>query len=319
MAHEVPIPRQAQQAAEQDEIDQAAEQEALSQQGTPAEPVLDHVIEQPEEDEQPAPVAAAVPDQATLAPAPVAEEGEPVESLVDLKRRLLEAEHRNRTLQGMIHSQKPEAEEMAALKDRIAELENRPEEHVAPAEPGVAAHLRYLNKDEREAVDGEEGSLEVRMAKGMAEEGIEKVKREAAQEALKLTRRIDAIERRQEDDDSDSAVSGVMAQVEELMPGAIKINSDILWVDWLEGADPESATGATYGAKGQALMAIGDTKGIVDLMNKFLADVPEASDQIKAQIRPAKSSVVPTEGKPVKKQGIPESRAVAFYKAQRVG
>jgi hypothetical protein len=309
MGHDTFIPEAVRKQVEREEADLAAAKEAQKKRmekkvdTPPAEPVVDAPA-----DEVPVVAAPDVPpaDQATEPT------DTPVDELVELKRKLALAEQRNATLQGMIKAKNNQSDksalesvqaELAAIKEQIA---NR------PTEPSIPAKYKYLEDEEREVYGKEADSVEVRMARGIAEELVEK--RIAAERDARLASeaRLAALEKLNAEARGEAGESAVLDAAEAILPGAKEINRDILFIDWLNKKDPYNVRGASYNERGQAAMDRGDAHGVAELMREFLKDTPEADPRIAAQIMPSK--IKGTETAPVvKKPKVTQSEAVAFY------
>lgn len=234
------------------------------------------------------------------------------EKLIDLKRALAAANQRNSTLQGMIKSQKPGVEELQELRDKIKELEGK----VSKPEKNAPAYQKYLQDDEQRIYN--DGSVEVKMAKGITEEAIAKGNEESNRKMEELDKRIAQAESRTVEEKRNSETSILWNAIDEELPGAREIDNDPLFIDWLNKPDPQSISGATYGQRGSRLLDHGNVKGVASLMREFLAEEPNANPKVTRQVKPSRSkgSEVKTPEKP---PVVTKDEIKRFYNDQAMG
>jgi len=268
----------------------------------------------------------APPEEKPVVPDPVIPPVEPVadpvatpeDDPIELKRKLALAEQRNATLQGMIKAKGNQSDksayeslqaEMATMKEQIA---NR------STEPSVPDRLRHLEGEEREVYGKEADSVEVRMARGIAEGMVEKAVAAERNARLAQEERLAILERQSTEAQGEAGESAVLDAAETLLPGAKEINRDILFIAWLDKKDPHNVRGASYNDRGQDAMNRGDARGVVELMKDFLKDVPEANPRVAAQVMPSKVKGTETT-KVVAKPKVTQSEAAAFYRDKARG
>ena len=249
----------------------------------------------------------------TPAPTPQPPQGDVAKRLAELEAELAKERQRNESLQGLIKKQGPEmAETIRKLKAEIDDLKKANEK---PAEPPMDPRLKHLNEDERSLYKGEQESVEVRMARGIAEAEIEKER----QARKKLEERLAAIESTAVTAVRDNVTDKFMQEVEVLLPGATRINAEDSFDSWLDKPDPRSRNGGTYRDRGVFLMSRQDATGVADLMKEYLEGNPEVSAELMSQVKPVQSRIPesggPTKSKPV----VQESEIAAFYKDKATG
>jgi len=244
------------------------------------------------------------------------------ESVQDQLRRLKDLEEELpgtpfKTLKGKYDAEVPRLhEEKKVLEAQVAELRARLT--AAPLEPEVPPELSLLDPDEREAVSEEGDSIVLKQAKGVIS---------AAEK--KLLDRIEALEQRSTEtsnqrlsDERELRETQIMAKVEEALPGADMINKSPQFTQWLDQPDPNSMTGATYGARGADVLYRGDVKGIEAILREGAAAIGLKLDGVEdgeparvPPIKPAKQSASAPPSQTEKKM-VKESTVLKFFNDQ---
>ncbi|HET6455084.1 MAG TPA: hypothetical protein VFI02_11825 [Armatimonadota bacterium] len=257
-------------ADEQREADELAAEQARRAQETEPEPA-------PLEPEPPAvPGPEPVPvDHGPDAP-PVTGDVQTV-PLSDYQKLLDE----HRTLKGKYDVEVPRLSyQTRTLEKMLADARSTP---TIPTEPEVPAHLRNLTKEEREEWAEEQDNVQLRMARGVVETEVDKLRRERAT----LETRIADLESRNVQAESQNRIMPIWDKIEELSPGAKMIDKeDPGWAEFLGRSDPDSATGATYGETGKALLDLGKAKDVAALIDTYRATTDGVASRVVAQIKP---------------------------------
>jgi|GEM_PF-2599725 len=258
----------------------------------------------------PAPAPTVTP---TPSPAPVPAQGDVQTELLQMRRELAVERQRNQSLQGRIDALGPQtAEVVKELRTQNAMLLKRLEQPPAPAVP---AYQMYLKPEEREVyAPGNELPPEARMARGEIEQATAQIRAENAA----LLARLDRLEQGTQAERQDHQTMMVMQEVEKMQPGAIDLNSDPVFIDWLKNRDPRSRTGASYEMRGVSALERGDAHAIAELMKEFLGQGLVTDPRIAAQIKPELTTVTPAVKPPVK-ETVTVLEATMFFQDKALG
>jgi len=222
-----------------------------------------------------------------------------------------------KTLQGKYNKEVPTLHaELKALKQELAEFKGKA--NAVPVVQEVKPELSLLTPDEREALEDEEESIVLKQAKGVVS---------AAER--KLSERMEALEKQLAESSNqrlsakrEEQEAAIMAEVEALLPGANLINQSAVFTEWLNQPDPNSRTGATYGARGADVLFRGDIKGIEAILREGAEAIglklDGAVSKELARVPPIKpdrqgASVPSTKSKETM---VKQSEIEKFYKAQ---
>lgn len=277
----------------------------------PAEPVVEPAVKPTEKQVEPI----------TPEPDPKAKKVEtPVGLSVEEQLRKLQDEVSSqpfKTLQGKYNKEVPTLHaELKALKQELAEFKNKA--NTVPVVPEVKPELSLLSPEEREALDGEEESIVLKQAKGVMS---------AAER--KLSERMEALERQLAESSTQKLLAkreaqeaAIMAEVEQRLPGAKLINESAMFSEWLNLPDPNSRTGATYGARGADVLFRGDIKGIEAILREGaeaiglkLDDAGGGGPARTPPIKPDRQGASVPMTQP-KETMVKQSEIERFYKAQ---
>jgi len=299
-------------AAIPEAVKRQAEEDDRKEQAEIAARKVAEVAKPPEEILPPeAPVPATTLPPVAPAVEPVGVGGD-TNQLVQMQRDLALERQRNQTLQGRIDAIGPQSAELVReLREQNQALMKRLD---TPTGPVVPPHLAHLNPEEREVYANQELPPEVRMAQGEIEASAARFRAENA--ALK--ERLDRMEQGTTTDREDGRAMLVMQEVEKICPGAMAVNKDPVFIQWLNNQDHRSINGASYGDRGYAAMERGDSYAISELINEFLATGQITDPRITAQIKPELTTATPALKQSVK-ETVLLSEAEAFYNDKALG
>lgn len=307
-----------------DEFDakQAAKQVAAESTQAPEPPVEAPPIEEPVEAPVEKPVEPVAPtSEPGKEPEAKKKETEtlPAKTIEEQLRTLQDevSSQPFKTLQGKYNKEVPTLHaELKAMRQELADYKAKM--NTVPVVPEVRPELSLLSPEEREALEDEEESIVLKQAKGVVS---------AAER--KLLERIEALENQQSETSTQRLTSQreakeaeIMARVEQSLPGAKLINESAVFTEWLNQPDPNSMTGATYGARGADVLFRGDIKGIEAILRegaeaiglKLEGAVSNDSGRV-PPIKPGKQSAsVPSVE--TKQAMVTQSEILAFLKAQ---
>ncbi len=161
------------------------------------------------------------------------------------------------------------------LLDQVEQLAN------VPAEPNPEAYKKYLTEEEQADLDESYTNIQVKMARGIAEEIAEQRVGNLTGQIRDLKTTISELRSAQ----SDTASSAFWKDVDALAPGAAVANAsnDPGWVAFLGGVDPTSRL--TYREIGIAAINRSDAAAVANLFNLYLGTTG------KKEPRPPKKSV----------------------------
>lgn len=211
--------------------------------------------------------------------------------------------------------------EVPRFAARVKELEKENDElldqieqaaHV-PSELDPEAYKKYLTDEEQADLDENYAAIQVKMARGIAEEIVESRSQVVGAQVGELKQTITDLREAQ----NQVTQSTYWKDVDSLSPGAAKANAtdDPEWVAFLGGVDPTSRL--TYREIGIAAVNRGDTEVVAHLFDLYKGSVgtdPEASRQrVIAQVKPDTAPSAPnTQSRPTG-PFINESEIKRFY------
>jgi len=284
---------------------------AVKQANEAADAAMESFVKQ----QQDGSTSATTLDDATKAPVdqtPAAPETEPKAE----KPREPDFRHMYQTLKGKYNAEVPRLQnQLNELQAQMTQvLTNRPtQESAAVVEaPKGPGHSRYLKKEELEQYGDEILDMQARMAKGVAEDVVEREVANRVAPIIDNMGRLDALE----DQVQSSADARFWSLVESQVPGARNINdSDPLWFEFLDAIEP--GTGLQYRQIGETAYNKGDSGRMVRLMQVFLGSSEgeaSATPVAKPPVKPGK--VADKNATPPVVQSKPrirESEIQAFY------
>ena len=241
--------------------------------------------------------AVQTPNQPASAE-PVAEGDDRVDRQV-----YLDILHRYKTAQGMFGNLKAK---ISALEQEIADLKaNRTQGAGQGASAGSDAkpHLKLLTEEERNDFGDHVLDVNARVAQGVVDNALAKIKADAAREAQRTT----------EEETTKAAADVFWTAVEAEFPGAMKIDAeDPRWWQFMSEA-VEPVSGQLYGELAQNAARRGNVSSLVRILEAFVESVGGRmiSGAVSGKLKPRMSRsapVTPTEGRVV-----PESEIRAFY------
>jgi len=307
--------------------DEAAEAALTALEAARSQDVLDDGVQTPEEPEQPQSAAtrdtlldnaeqqAALPAGDPNAPSasePVSKpgEGETVSTAEfdKLKSRL-------DVLLGKYNSEVPRfAARVKELEHENDELLDKLEQAAkVPPELNPDAYKKYLTEEERGDLDENYANIQVKMARGIAEEIAETRAQAVGAQVNELKQTIAELRTAQ----AQATQSSFWKDVDALSPGAAAANAsdDPEWVAFLGGVDQTSRL--TYREIGMAAVNRGDAEAVANLFNLFKSTVgvdPEAArSRVRAQVKPGTAPSAPrTQSRPAGPV-INESEIKRFY------
>jgi len=296
-----------------------AAEEAQSTQEPPAdpkpvEPVVEPIVE-PVEPVIPTPEPGAEP----VARKEVKKDT-PTAKTIEEQLRTLQDEVSSqpfKTLQGKYNKEVPTLHaQIKELKQELADTKAKA--NAAPVVPEVRPELSLLSAEEREAVEDEEESLVLKQARGVV----------SATER-KLSERIEALEGQISESSNqrlsakrEAQEAAIMAEVEEKLPGAKLINESAVFTEWLNQTDPNSRTGASYGARGSDALFRGDIRAIEAILREGalaiglkLEDTVSEDPARVPPIKPGRQGASAPTVQP-KETMVTQSEILSFLKAQ---
>ena len=184
--------------------------------------------------------------------------------------------------------------EVPRFAARVKELEHENDELLdkieqaaqVPAELNPDAYKKYLTEEEQADLDDGYAAIQVKMARGIAEEIVESRTQAVGTQVTELKQTISDLRSAQ----SQATQSGFWKGVDALAPGAATANAtdDPEWVAFLGGVDGTSHL--TYREIGVAAVNRGDAEVVAKLFNLFKNSTgvdPEASRRrVDAQVKP---------------------------------
>ena len=225
-----------------------------------------------------------------------------------LRGQLATSEQRYNTLRGKYNA------EIGGVNTTIRDLQSQIQEFrqkapVVPEKPQEPAGLTHLNEEERERYDKDSLDLQSRVALGVAEREVEKLRAERKV----IENRVTLLEESRQTNQT----SDLWNKVEKLCPGANDINdSDSEFFEFLNQIEPLS--GASYREIGVSATNVGDVKRLADLVNAYKAATGKEvalndNKRVLSQQKPGNSKVItPVTAQP-KKRVVPASEINSFY------
>jgi hypothetical protein len=272
----------------QAEADEAAEQaEAAAR-----EAAMQGNLDPPPEEPPAVPQDPPTPPPTPPVPPPAPTDNPP--TIEGLQRQVSLWEQRYRSLQGMFEKAKqeqiPGSSEVAELKKQVAQLTELLKH---PPAAQVPAHLAHLTEAEREAMslDGEL-PREVRMAQGIVEDLLAKERKRREE----VERRVEELHTRVVQQGQDKTENTQWDKVRKLVPKADEINEDPLWIKWL--SEPDERTGKPRQERAEALLSIGDAKGVAEYFIQFQREILGESPAVVGQVKPDSTGSVPQRRQP---------------------
>ena len=254
----------------------------------------------------------AVDPNAPRAPEPKTktEEGETVS-----KAEFDKLKSRLDVLLGKYNSEVPRfASRVKELEHENDELLNKLEQATqAPATLNPEAYKKYLTEEEQGDLDESYAAIQVKMARGIAEELFETRSKATGDQVKELKQTIEELRTTQ----AQVTQSSFWKDVDALSPGAAAANAtdDPEWVAFLGGVD--STSRLTYREIGIAAVNRGDAEGVANLFDLYKSSVgvdPEAArKRVMAQVKPGTAPSAPrTQSRPAGPV-INESDIKRFY------
>lgn len=211
--------------------------------------------------------------------------------------------------------------EVPRFAARVKELEHENDELLgkletaaqAPPTMNPEAYKKYLSEAEQRDLDENYADIQVKMARGIAEEIVENRSKDMGDQVKELRQTIEKLRESQ----AQVAQSSFWKAVDALAPGAAEANAadDPEWVAFLGGVDRTSRL--TYREIGIAAVNRGDAEGVANLFNLFKGSVgadPEAArKRVLAQVKP---DTAPSASRPQSRPAGPiinESDIRKFY------
>jgi len=196
----------------------------------------------------------------------------------------------------------------AELKAKLLELQQQVEAGRTAA-PVVPPHLKYLKPDEQGVYAGEAESVELRMAKGIAEAAIA----QTSDKTVELENQILQLRQQMAAGTRDTSQDLILSELVKIKPNAREIDENPIFDQWLLMNDAGSVTGATYADRVDGCMKRGDVAGLKTVMEQFEVDFPMGDHPaVAAQVKPPKvtATETKTQADPVI---VDESEATRFY------
>lgn len=198
--------------------------------------------------------------------------------------------------------------EVPRFASRVKELERENDELLgkleqaaqAPVTLNPDAYKKYLTEEEKADLDENYAAIQVKMARGIAEEIAEARSKTTGDQVKELKQTLEDLRAAQ----AQVTQSRFWKDVEALAPGAAAANAsdDPDWVAFLGGVDRTSRL--TYREIGIAAVNRGDSEGVANLFNLFKESSggvdPEAARQrVLAQVKPGTAPSAPrTQSRP---------------------
>ena len=212
--------------------------------------------------------------------------------------------------------------EVPRFASRVKELEQENDELLgkleqaaqAPATLNPEAYKKYLTEEEQADLDENYAAIQVKMARGIAEEIAESRAKVTGDQVKELKQTIENLRESQ----AQVTQSRFWKDVDALAPGAAAANvsDDPEWVAFLGGVDRTSRL--TYREIGIAAVNRGDAEGVANLFNLFKessggVDPEAARKRVLAQVKPGTAPSAPrTQSRPAGPV-INESDIKRFY------
>ena len=230
----------------------------------------------PKADAQPAPEPMATPQSpAKPASTPIAPDPSessarnPEESLDEMRAKLMKAEQRNATLQGMILKETRERDSVIDDLQRGMEDMKASLQQGKPSEPPRPAAERHLKDGEKETYGDDAIDFQSRVARGVAEDEMEK-------QAVNIKKRMDGIEKKlyaSQVEENNRALERRWRKIEELSGvSAMALNLDSDFKAWLLQPDVAADPPRSRKEIGDEAFRSGDLKRVADLFIEFASE-----------------------------------------------